>query len=187
MLDRNWSTFYRTDEVREHSCSSSLRKCRIYVLEEQGATRASIALIEYCGITVYAYLRVKEFVIVIQVRCGGLNPRLKSGVPNHTVTLEDEVTIEKEMNGTAAFHSSRITGGVALGTLAHRNIIMFWVAILNPVQSMDANRKAQTTRVPFWELLLEDGCLLSKMHSRWRCRLTCNGRSKGKPSNKSRK
>ena len=64
------------------------------------------------------------------------------------------------MNGTAAFDCSRITGGVALGTLVHRNITMFWVAILNPVQLMDADRKAQTTRVQFWELLLEDGCLL---------------------------
>ena len=60
-------------------------------------------------------------------------------------TLEDEPTTEKgrrEQDGTVAFECSRITGGVASGVLVPLNIIIFLVAILNPVQSMDANRSS---------------------------------------------
>ena len=69
-------------------------------------TIASVALIKYCGITVYAWLRIKEFVIVIQVRCGGLNPRSKSGVPNYIV----DVSMLTRGNGIFIFWYIRRSG-----------------------------------------------------------------------------
>ena len=48
----------------------------------------SIIAFEYCAISVCAWLyKIKESVIVIRVRCGELNSRLKSGIPNHVIDV----------------------------------------------------------------------------------------------------